>query len=127
MKIILLLALVALTGCTTLADARLAEGTGQKRKYNEAYNKTWDAAVCSLNANGLSIASENKSEHTILAQRGMTPLSYGENIATFVHKVSAQNTEVEVVSKRVMETNIFAPNWSKSILDGVDTCLQRKG
>jgi hypothetical protein len=127
MKFFLLLAVAALTGCTTLADARLAEGSGQKRTYNETYNKTWGAALCSLNANGLSIASENKSENTILAQRGITAFSYGENVATFVRKLSAEKTEVEVVSKKAMETNVFAPNWSKSVLDGVDSCLKRKG
>ena len=116
-------AAILLSGCTTLADAKLAKGTGQKQIYNAAYDPTWKATVCSLNAKGLQIASENKLENTILAQRGMTAFSYGENIAVFVRKVSKKQTEVEVVSKKVMETNIFAPNWSRDVLDGINSCL----
>jgi hypothetical protein len=118
----LLLACV-LSGCTTLADAKLAKGTGMTRIYDRPYAATWKAAICSLNGKGLSIASENKSEGTILAQRGITAFSYGENIAVFVKKKSEVRTLVEVVSKKAMQTNVFAPDWSGEILDGINGCL----
>jgi hypothetical protein len=113
-----------LIGCTTLSDARLAKGTGLKQTYPKDFNKTWDATICSFNGLGLSIAGENKQEGYILAQRGMTAFSYGENIAAFVQKIDKNNTEIEVVSKKAMETNIFAPNWSQDVLNGVSGCLK---
>jgi len=116
-------AVILLSGCTTLGDARIAKGSGMKRVYDAPYEKSWKAAVCSLNALGLSIATENKPEGHILAQRGMTAFSYGENVAVFVTKVEKSKTEIEVVSKKAMQTNIFAPNWSTKILDGVEGCL----
>ena len=123
-KSIFLTLTLLLAGCTTLADARLAKGTGSKQTYSNGYDNTWNAAICSLNRNGLSIASENKSEKTILAQRGITAFSYGENIAVFVEPVSKKETSVEVVSKKAMQTNIFAPDWSKNILAGVNACMK---
>ena len=118
-----ILACAILSGCTTLADARLAKGTGTKQTYDSSYNDTWDAVICSLNGRGLSIADENKPKGYILAQRGITAFSYGENIAVFLRKQAKERTEVEVVSKKAMETNIFAPDWSQDILSGVDGCL----
>jgi hypothetical protein len=102
----------------------VAEGTGTKQTYDAPYDATWKAAICSLNAKGLSIASENKADNTILAQRGITAFSYGENIAVFIRKISVKKTEVEVVSKKAMQTNVFAPNWSKGVLEGIQGCLK---
>ena len=54
----------------------------------------------------------------MLAQRGITAFSYGENVAIFVEPVGGQvRTRVEIVSKKAMQTNIFAPDWSVEILD----------
>lgn len=124
MKNLLIATLVlSLTGCTTLSDARLAKGSGMKRSYPASFDKTWSATMCSVNSLGLPIAAENKSEGYILAQRGITAFSYGENIAVFLHKDKPTQTSVEVVSKKAMQTNIFAPNWEPKILDGVNGCL----
>src|SRR5262245_47888978 len=109
----LILALTAcaamLSGCTTLADARQGRGTGEKQGYARSYDDTWNAALCSIKANGLDLAGDNRSEEYILAQRGLTFLSYGENVAVFIHRIAADQTEVEIVSKRALQTNIFAP------------------
>jgi hypothetical protein len=79
--------------------------------------------MCSVNSLGLPVAAENKSEGYILAQRGITAFSYGENIAVFLRKEKPSETSVEVISKKAMQTNIFAPNWEPKILDGVNGCL----
>jgi hypothetical protein len=121
---VLLLSLLSMTACTTLADARLAKGSGVKKTYPQNFDKTWNATVCSFNGLGLSIAGENKEEGYILAQRGMTAFSYGENVAAFVSKVEKNKTQVEVVSKKAMSTNLFAPDWSQDVLSGVSGCLK---
>jgi hypothetical protein len=117
------LAVLLLSGCTTLADARLAKGTGTKQTFESPFDDTWDAVICSLNGRGLSIADENKPKGYILAQRGITAFSYGENVAVFVRKQTQKRTVVEVVSKRAMETNIFAPDWAGEVLSGINGCL----
>lgn len=111
------------TGCTTLADARNAEGTGVKQTYSKDYDQVWKASISSLNSLGLAIASENKSDGYILAQRGMTAFSYGENIAVFVKRRGDKQVSVEVVSKKAMTTNVFAPDWTGDIFNRISSQL----
>ena len=112
---LMLTSLLFAAGCTTLGDARKAEGEGVKRTYQATFKQTWDASLASLTRLKLSIASENQEKGYILAQRGMSAFSYGENIALFVKRQNDAACTVEVVSKKAMATNIFAPDWSEDI------------
>jgi hypothetical protein len=109
-----------------LSDARIAKGTGMMREYNASFDKTWEAAKCSCNTLGLPIAGDNKAEGYILAQKGMSAVSYGENIAVFVKGTAPNKTTVEAVSKKALKTNVFATNWEPKILNGIDACLSSK-
>ena len=112
-----ILFVLTLQGCTTLADARKAEGEGVRKVYKADIETTWKKTIQVLGKLNLDVATENKQEGYILAQRGMGvfQMSYGENIAIFLKPKTATETEVEVVSKIVMTTNIFAPDWSDDI------------
>ena len=106
------------SGCSTLADARSAKGSGLSREYSAPIDVVWKALPQILAELSLPLVSENQQEGYMLAQRGITAFSYGENVAIFVEIVNgATKTRVEVVSKKSMATNIFAPDWSKEILD----------
>ena len=109
--------ILSLQGCTTLADARKAEGEGVRKVYKANVDKTWQKTLQVLSKLKLEVATENKQEGYILAQRGLgvLQLSYGENIAIFLKPKTDNETEVEVVSKKVMTTNIFAPDWALDI------------
>jgi uncharacterized lipoprotein len=109
------LSIALVSGCSTLADARKAEGEGVKRTYQAPFKKTWDVSLTALSKLKLEVASENQQQGYILAQRGMTAFSYGENIALFLKKQNENATTVEVVSKKSMSTNIFAPDWTEDI------------
>jgi hypothetical protein len=115
--LLLILFVLALQGCTTLADARKAEGEGVRKVYKADVETTWKKTLQVLGKLNLDVATENKQEGYILAQRGMGvfQMSYGENIAIFLKPKTTAETEVEVVSKKVMATNIFAPDWSEDI------------
>lgn len=112
-----------LQGCSTLGDARRAEGQGIARTYPAPVEKVWDATIAVLKKLDLDVATENRETGYILAQRGLTPLSYGENVAIFVRKKTDKSSEVEVVSKRVLATNIFAPDWTNDIHGGLSERL----
>jgi len=116
--------LIVVTGCTTLADARHGEGQGERRTYKTTYDNAWRVVISSVNSLGLAVASENKADGYILAQRGMTAFSMGENVAIFLRQTKSDGVSVEVVSKKAMTTNIFAPNWSEEILGRVDRQLK---
>ena len=106
------------SGCSTLADSRAAKGTGISRTYAVTIDAVWKVMPSVLAELSLPMVADNKQEGYILAQRGITALSYGENVAIFVESVNGvTKTRVEVVTKRSLATNIFAPDWGKEILD----------
>ena len=106
------------SGCSTLADARSGKGTGVSREYQASVDAVWKVMPAVLSELSLPLVGENKQEGYILAQRGITAFSYGENVAIFVESVNGvTKTRVEVVSKKAMATNVFAPDWGKEILD----------
>jgi uncharacterized protein YceK len=123
---IALAAAAIMSGCSTLADARSAKGTGLAREYAASVDEVWKAMPAVLAELSLPLVGDNKAEGYILAQRGVTAFSYGENVAIFVESVGGvTRTRVEVVSKKSMSTNIFAPDWSKEILDKLGEKLKK--
>jgi uncharacterized lipoprotein len=88
--------------------------------------KTWNAINTALNKLKLEIASENRDKGYVLAQRGMSFASYGENVAVFVRKKTESETNVEVVSKKSMATNIFAPDWTVDVFKEIDIALKNQ-
>ena len=118
----LLLCLI-LSGCSSLADTRMAEGAGQKQTFNRDFDVVWRASIDVLNTMNLPLAEENKSQGYILAKTGVSFGSYGENIAVFIKKTGSNQVTVEVVSKRVLATTIFAPDWSKDVLQRISARL----
>ena len=67
--------------------------------------------------------SENKTQGVILAQRGVSGASLGENVAVFIEAKGDNHTSVEVVSKRAMTLNVFVPDWERNILSELDKRL----
>lgn len=121
-----LIASTLIAGCTTLADAKKAKGTGEKAIYNASFEELWDAIPNVVTSVGLEFVSANESDHSILAQRGVTAFSYGENVAIFVEVVTeGDKTSVEVVSRKSMQTNVFAPRWAKPIFEELDKRYDR--
>src|SRR5262245_21345980 len=93
----LMLITALVCGCTTLADASKAEGSGQKVTYQASFDQLWGALPKAVEAAGLEFVSANREEHSVLAQRSMTAFSYGENVAVFVQPIDAKTSTVEVV------------------------------
>ncbi|MEX1664240.1 hypothetical protein [Zhongshania arctica] len=120
----LFVAIIFVSGCTTMADSIAAKGTGPHRIYEKSKSEVWPVAVEAVNSVGLQLVTANESSNMILAQRGITAFSYGENVAIFVEDYENQQCRVEIVSKKSMETNVFAPDWSDSIFDYLDSKLK---
>lgn len=114
-----------LTGCNTIADAQKARGTGAKVSYAASFEEIWAALPTAVTEAGLEFISANRDDRSVLAQRGITAFSYGENVAIFVTPLQPQKQEVEVVSKKSMATNVFAPDWAKPIFAELDKKFKR--
>jgi hypothetical protein len=112
------------SGCTTLADAKLARGTGTTRAFPVTPDLIWRTLSDVVASAGLDLVDENESAGYALAQHGINALSYGENVAIFVEQgQTASTTIVEVVSMRAMTTNIFETNWEEIILNGLSKAI----
>jgi len=124
--------LFSAAGCTTLADARAAKGSGQSRVYEASFDKVWDTIPQVLKELGLREEGNNKAAGYVVAQepmqflRGTSLARADENIAIFVEKVNgAGKTRVEVVSKKAVAINVFAKNREKDILDKMAERLRK--
>jgi hypothetical protein len=122
--LVIVASLLTFTGCTTLQDAKNARGTGKFENYSSSFDNVWDASISVVEESKLDLVSQNKEQGEILAQKGMSAFSYGENVAVFVEEVTPNETKVEVVSKRALETNIVAKNWSNYILTKIRELLE---
>jgi hypothetical protein len=123
---LLVLPLLLMDGCTTMADARKDKGHGTARIYKTSFEKVWTTVPTALSNLGLSVAGENKEEGYILGQKGPTALSPGENVAIFIEKVNTEQTSVEVVSKKSLKADILAKDWEKPVLDKLSELLEGK-
>ena len=118
--------LLLLQGCATMADSVAAKGTGEYRVYENSFDEVWEATIDVVTGTKLSLVTKNKQTGQILAQKGISALSYGENVAIFVEREGSDvRTRVEVVSKKAMATNVFATNWEQRIFEKLDLRLKQ--
>ena len=113
------------TGCSTLSTAREAKGSGMTHVYNKNYNTVWMATDDVVRRAGLNVVSSDKIKGEILAESGIGAFSYGENVAVFVTELDkTPQTKVEIVSKRVLATNVTAKDWDELLLRHLDGKLR---
>ncbi len=107
---------VFVAGCNTVDSVKTTRGTGKSETYAADFKTTWAAVPLAVKAAGLEVAETDEPNRTITAASGMGLFSYGERVALFVEPVDAQTTRIEVVSKRVLATNLTAKNWTEPLL-----------
>ena len=59
----------------------------------------------------------------LFGEYGMGLGSYGERVGIFCYVIAKDKTRAEVVSKRKMKTNLFAPDWANPIFKELDLQL----
>jgi hypothetical protein len=124
--LVMMVFLAILQGCTTMADSIAAKGTGDSRVFDADVDSVWSAVLEVIDErDSLKLVSEDRTAGRILVQKGMSAMSYGENIAIFIEPAgSGDKTRVEVVSKRALSTTVFAKDWEKYIVEKLDEKLQ---
>jgi hypothetical protein len=106
--------LLTAVGCSSLPEIRNLEGEGKKKTYQKSIDEIWPIVILSVNDLGIPVIETNKESGYVLAKRGMSLGSYGENIAIFVKKQNESVTSVEIISKRRLATTVFATDWTDS-------------
>jgi hypothetical protein len=112
---LLITSLAILSGCTTISDLNETKGQGKKETIMRSYDSVWNAAAWSVGSLGMRTVSGDKDLGEIFASKPISNFSAGENIAIFITPINQSSTTVEVVSKKVMSTNIFATDWTDPV------------
>ena len=117
-------ALLSASGCSTLADARAAKGSGEARVYSASFDQVWDAVPEALKELGLKEEGYSKGSGYVVARSAppmknvITTPTLGDNVAIFVDKADAAGkTRVEVVSRGPLRLETFGTKWEGRILD----------
>ena len=120
--------MLILTGCTTLADVRDAkgQGEGETATYAAGFEEVWDAVVEYIEGAELDLITAHQGTGIILAERGVNFANYGDNLAVFVDAMTETTTAVAAVHKKVMQTNIFGAMWAKRVIEYLDERFTRE-
>jgi hypothetical protein len=98
-------------GCATTNTVKNAKGSGLTRTYSIPFESAWTEMRDIIRTAGLEYVEDNKTERYIIAERGVTSISWGEKVAIFFMP-EAQQTTVEIVSKPVLSPPISSAYWT---------------
>ena len=118
---------ILLVGCASTETVKQEKGEGDKRLFEHGYDAVFDASLVVAGKQELEVVEQDRDSGTIMLSHGVTLWSWGERIAVFVTKVSASQTEVEIISRAVMAPLNFPPDWVNRIFDGITKELDSSG
>ena len=124
------LTLCLIAGCATTASVRQARGSGVTRVYDASFATMYAAARRAIGQVGLNLVEAKEDvpgeRATLVASQDMTTFSFGERVAIFVTAHGDQHVSVEIVSKRVVATNLFAKNWTSDLFAAIEAQLHQE-
>ena len=100
-----------LTACASIDSVKDARGKGVKRTFKQPYDEVYAATLAAAARKKLELVSATRATGAILLSNGASLGSLGERIAVFVSRLGDRVTSVEVVSRPVMSTLSFPPDW----------------
>lgn len=115
---------VIASGCASTETVKEAKGQGVSRNYPYAYAPVYNATISAAKTKQLEVVESDQSGGKLILSHGVTWLSWGERIAVFLKPVTANATEVEIVSKPVLSPLNFPPDWQNILLDQIDVELR---
>jgi hypothetical protein len=113
----------ALWGCATSESAKAARGAGVKRTFRYRFADVRAAALEAAARRNLEVVDCTSESGTILLSHGPSLGSLGEHIAIFVTQLNEKATSVEVVSRPVVPTVSFPPDWPALLFGDMDEVL----
>jgi hypothetical protein len=101
----------SLAACASIDSVQHARGTGVKRTFKQPYEEVYAATLVAAARKKLELVSATPATGAILLSNGASLGSLGERIAVFVSRLGDRVTSVEVVSRPVVSTLSFPPDW----------------
>ncbi len=82
--------------------------------------------LAAAKAGNLEVVEDDRAAGRMVLAHGVTALSWGEKIAVFLTPAGPDSTRVEIVSKPVMSTLNYPPDWPKILHDQIAKELKGK-
>ena len=119
--------ILALSGCSTMQDVVRAKESGAEgttKTYQVSEAQAWDIAKAVFRWEGSDAIEEHKEQHYMLTSSGMNLVSMGTVMGAWTKPIDSDKTEVTVVTKRRVTTNIATTltesTFHKRFAQGVD-------
>ena len=116
----------ALAACASIDSVKDARGKGVKRTFKQPYDEVYAATLAAAAAKKLELVSATSATGTILLSSGASLGSLGERIAVFVSHLGDRVTSVEVVSRPVVSTLSFPPDWPVLLFGEIEEELAKR-
>jgi hypothetical protein len=117
------LVLVMLAACASIDTLMASRGKGVKRTFRFGYDDVYVVALEAAGKRKLEIVDTTTSKGTLLLSNGASWSSLGERIAVFVVQLNDKTTSVEIVSRPVVPTVTFPPDWAELLLSDIEELL----
>jgi hypothetical protein len=107
-QLLVLVGLIALSGCATLGDVmqEKSDGGGTAKVYAVPVDQAWEIARTVLRWEGSDVIEEHRSEGCMLTSFGMNLVSAGTVAGAWIEPSPAGSSRVTVVTTRRVQTNI---------------------
>lgn len=104
------LCLSLLGACATMDDVvrvKEAGSEGTTQAYDVTPDQAWDICKAVFRWEGCDAIEEHRDENYMLTSSGMNFVSFGAVMGAWIKPVAENRTEVTVVTKRRIQTNLF--------------------
>ncbi len=112
-----------LAACASVDTVKDARGQGVKRTFRQPYDDVYAATLAAVARKKLEVVSTTRETGTVLLSNGPSLVSLGERIAIFVTRLNDKSTTVEVVSRPLVPTVSFPPDWPELLFGEIEEAL----
>jgi uncharacterized lipoprotein len=124
LRVCAVLAVLTFGGCASVEEMRTAQGSGEKRTYGVSYERAWNLIPYAISETGGKVKDRNFERGYVVAEYGISWTSLGERVALFCQRRSANEVEIEIVSKGTLSLNISGADWTTKIFASLDRQLR---
>lgn len=98
---------LALTGCQTLGDVVKAKQEGTSKVYPVTADQAWTITMAVFRWEGADAIEEHRAEGYMLTSTSPGLATYGTVMGAWIDPITSTKTQVTVVTKRRVITNII--------------------
>jgi len=97
---------VFMSGCASMSDVLASKKEGTVKVYPVGQDRAWEIAMTVLRWEGGETIEEHRKENYMLTTVGADFISSGSVVGVWIEPAKKGSTQVTVVTKRKMQTNI---------------------